>query len=337
MSAPISRSVVDEPGAQRVHHHALDDDVRIPAAISAATIRKAADEGSAGTTTGFGASSGRPTRSIRRPSAFDAHAHLGAEMRQHFFGMIARGLRLDHGCRTARVEAGKQHRGLDLRRGDRRAIENGRRIADALEHDRTAPARRPRTGPLRPSGASGSRMRLIGRFLSEASPSKVAVTPWLPTTPIISREPVPALPKSSVLGWRDEARRRPGRGSASGPGRVARSQRPAPRRPRRCAGRRRPRAAPRLRSRRGQSRPKMKARWEIDLSPGGRKRPRKPPAALRALSGARLGADAAGERTRARSHSRRVCAAAAARRSYHSSAALSTARESALTGGIGPD
>ena len=46
----------------------------------------------------------------------------------------------------------------------------------------------------------------------------------------------------------------------------------APGRPRRSAARRRPRAAPRLWSRRGQS-PSMKARCEIDLSPGGRTRP----------------------------------------------------------------
>ena len=44
----------------------------------------------------------------------------------------------------------------------------------------------------------GSRMRRIGRLRSEASPSNVAVIPWTPTTPIISRQPVPALPKSNA-------------------------------------------------------------------------------------------------------------------------------------------
>ena len=52
-------------------------------------------------------------------------------------------------------------------------------------------------------------MRRIGRLRSEASPSKVAVIPWPPTTPIISRQPVPALPKSSVSR---------GGGSAPSPG-----------------------------------------------------------------------------------------------------------------------
>ena len=37
---------------------------------------------------------------------------------------------------------------------------------------------------------SGSRMRRIGRLRREASPSKVAVIPWPPTTPIIRRQPV---------------------------------------------------------------------------------------------------------------------------------------------------
>ena len=69
------------------------------------------------------------------------------------------------------------------------------------------------------------------------------------------------------------ARRGRARGSASGPAPGARSPRPAPRRPCRCARRRRPRAAPRPSVSPQASRPKMKARWEIDLSPGGRNRP----------------------------------------------------------------
>ena len=39
-------------------------------------------------------------------------------------------------------------------------------------------------------------MRRIGLLRSDASPSKVALIGWPPTTPIISRVPVPALPKS---------------------------------------------------------------------------------------------------------------------------------------------
>ena len=54
--------------------------------------------------------------------------------------MVARGLRFDHrGC-AARVEPGEKNGRLDLRRGDGGAIFDRRRIARALEHDRTAPA-----------------------------------------------------------------------------------------------------------------------------------------------------------------------------------------------------
>ena len=38
----------------------------------------------------------------------------------------------------------------------------------------------------------------MGRFRSEASPSKQAVIAWPPATPIIKRMPVPELPKSRV-------------------------------------------------------------------------------------------------------------------------------------------
>ena len=61
-------------------------------------------------------------------------------------------------------------------------------------------------------------MRRIGRLRSEASPSKVAAIAWLPTTPIISREPVPALPKSSGLARREQ-RAEPGPVDAPAAGR----------------------------------------------------------------------------------------------------------------------
>ena len=67
MSAPISRSVVKSPersGFVMTPSTTMSE----PGTISAATIGNAADDGSAGTTTGRALSSGRPTRSIRRPS-----------------------------------------------------------------------------------------------------------------------------------------------------------------------------------------------------------------------------------------------------------------------------
>jgi hypothetical protein len=123
-----------------------------------------------------------------------------------------------------------------------------------------------------PISASGSRMRRIGRLRSEASPSKRARIGWPPTTPSISREPVPALPKSSVS-----------RGASSVP-------MPTPWTTQASASRvivapsARAAAAVRITSSPSSrpvtrvvptvSRPKIIARCEIDLSPGGRRRPR---------------------------------------------------------------
>ncbi len=69
-----------------------------PGVTSAATMGKAADDGSAGTTTGRALSSGRPVRVIRRPSP-PARRDFGAEMDEHFLGMVARGLAFDDGGR----------------------------------------------------------------------------------------------------------------------------------------------------------------------------------------------------------------------------------------------
>ena len=134
---------------------------------------------------------------------------------------------------------------------------------------------RPPSASLRtwaPIRRSGSSMRPIGRFLREASPSKVAVTPWPPTTPIISREPVPALPKSSVpRGATSAPRPGPRIRQRPGPSRSIAAPRASQALPvlSTSSPSRRPstRVSPQVR------RPKMKARWEIDLSPGGRKRP----------------------------------------------------------------
>ena len=68
-----------------------------PGTISAATSGKAAEEGSAGTTTGVGLSSGRPSSVILRPSAPNGSLAIRrAKMRQHLLGMVAARLRLDH-------------------------------------------------------------------------------------------------------------------------------------------------------------------------------------------------------------------------------------------------
>ena len=127
-------------------------------------------------------------------------------------------------------------------------------------------------------------MRRIGRLRSEASPSKVAVMPCPPTTPIISREPVPALPKSSTPSG---ASRPPTPTPSHPPAALAR---PRDGGAERAAGLRRaqhvarPPAGPRSRVSPTASRPRISARCEIDLSPGTRTRPVRP-ALRRAVSG----------------------------------------------------
>ena len=80
MSAPISRNVVISP----VRSGLVMTSVRItsePGTSTAATIGKAAEDGSAGTTTGAGASSGSPCkRDLASGGALGLHPDVSAEM-----------------------------------------------------------------------------------------------------------------------------------------------------------------------------------------------------------------------------------------------------------------
>ena len=109
---------------------------------SAATIGKAADDGSAGTTTGRGVELGAAGQGDPPALALRLDRDFGAEMDEHFLGVVARGFAFDDGGAAARVQARKQHRRFDLRRGDRRAVEDRRRIEGAAQRDRAAPALR---------------------------------------------------------------------------------------------------------------------------------------------------------------------------------------------------
>ena len=57
-------------------------------------------------------------------------------MLQHQLGVVAARLLLDHGGRARRRKPRQQHRGLDLGRSHRRAIEDRDRIASALKRQR---------------------------------------------------------------------------------------------------------------------------------------------------------------------------------------------------------
>ena len=173
MPAPISFSVVSRPvrsGLVITPSRMISE----PGTISAATSGNAADDGSAGTTTGAASSSGWPFSVMRRPcSPNSSDADLGAEMLEHLLGVVAGRLFLDHGRGARRGEARQQHRRLELRRRHRRPRTRS-------GSDRARPAASAAAGRLRacstvraPIFSSGSRMRRIGRVRRLASPSKV--------------------------------------------------------------------------------------------------------------------------------------------------------------------
>ncbi len=123
-----------------------------------------------------------------------------------------------------------------------------------------------------PMSVSGSRMRRMGRLRREASPSNVASMEWPPTTPIISRVPVPALPKSRTpSGWRREPTPHPSTCQRPGASRSTSAPRAAQAAAVRSTSS--PSSRPSTVVRPFASSPRMSARWEMDLSPGGRRRP----------------------------------------------------------------
>ena len=142
ISAPISCSVVSRPLRSGL---VITPSITIsePSTISAATSGKAAEDGSAGTRTvardQFRASFQRDLAAMRAIRLADDRR---AEMGEHFFGMIARGLGLDDHRAARRIEPAEQHGGFDLRRGDRRLVFDRQRLGRFLAAQAAAPALR---------------------------------------------------------------------------------------------------------------------------------------------------------------------------------------------------
>ncbi len=123
-----------------------------------------------------------------------------------------------------------------------------------------------------PIFSSGSSTRRIGRLRNDASPSKVAVTGQPATAPIASRQPVPELPKSSgPAGWAKPPTPTPWMRQMPSPPRS--SWAPSARMASAVWMTSSPSSRPLTVVRPTVMAPRIKARWEIDLSPGTRMRP----------------------------------------------------------------
>ena len=239
-----------------------------PGTSRPAPTQNAADEGSPGTSSDPGRTSGARSRRRHHLPALDPDRR--APGGEHPLGVVAGRLGLAHPRLPVRREAGQHQRALHLGAGDRA---DGAPFPGAWPPARPggAPARRP--GPPCPSirapiARSGPSTRRIGRLRSEASPSSVHPTRAPATSPSRSRMLVPLLPQSSTAAG---ARKPPGPtprtvavpGASSSPietpsarrhAAVERTSAPGARL-RTCIG-----PVPRA--------PKRSARWEIDLSPG---------------------------------------------------------------------
>ena len=141
-----------------------------------------------------------------------------------------------------------------------------------------------------PMRCNGSSTRCIGRLRNEASPSKVAVMGQPATAPSMSRHPVPELPKS-----------RGAAGAAKPPTPTPRTRHSPAAGRSTCAPSARnalavlrtssPSSKPLIAVSPTASAPMIRARCEIDLSPGTRTRPFKGPwrRAVRVGGSARIG------------------------------------------------
>ena len=139
MSPPISISVSMSPvrvGFSMMFSITMSE----PSVMSAATIGKAAEEGSPGTSMVLG---------LQLMLAFDRdvaaivlllHRDPRAEALQHALGVVARGGRLDDRGLARRVEAREQHGGLHLGRGHGQRVGDGHRVLRAMQRQRQAVA-----------------------------------------------------------------------------------------------------------------------------------------------------------------------------------------------------
>ena len=127
-----------------------------------------------------------------------------------------------------------------------------------------------------PINSRGSRIRRIGRERSEASPSNTAEIGQPATAPITSRQPVPELPKSrGAAGWAKPATPTPRTCQANGP--VRSTLAPSACMDLAVLSTSSPSSRPEIVVWPTESAPRIRARCEIDLSPGTRTLPVRAP------------------------------------------------------------
>ena len=196
---------------------------------------------------------------------------LCAEMRQQPLGVVAARLVLDHGGGARRRQPGEQHRRLDLGRGHRRTVDDRHRIARTFNVSGKRPPV-PTWSARAPMSRSGSSTRCIGRARSDASPSKAATIGQPATAPMTSLAPVPELPKSRAASGCAKPLT-PTPRTRHSPSPVRSTRLPSARSALPVLRTSSPSSRPEMRVSPTASAPKIKARCEIDLSPGTRTRP----------------------------------------------------------------
>ena len=140
--APISRSVVEQSGAQRIGHHRFED--QIGAGHEQRRHQRKRRRGRIGRHHDIGRL--ELGLALQRDAAavlaMRLAGQLGAEMLQQPFGVVAGGLRFDHRGLARRGQARQQHRRLELRRRHRRFVDD--RDRDRARLAASAAAGRPR-------------------------------------------------------------------------------------------------------------------------------------------------------------------------------------------------
>ena len=274
MSPPISRSSSNRPVRSRVHPDALDPKLR-----ARDDQGRDGEEGGGRGVAGDGErlrpqAPASPRRTISSPST--AMSAPNSFSIRSLWSRV--GDRLDDPGEAGDVERGEEQGRFHLRRGDVHAV--GERAPPGRGRARSAAAgRRAPSPPRAPIRRSGAATRSIGRRDSEESPVKAAAIGWRGDEAHQQPRRSAAIAHVERAARAGAGRRLPTPSTVQAAAVAGRSARPSPAARRRWRGRRRRRDSPSIRLRPRAMAAQIRARWEIDLSPGTRAVPRSGPEA----------------------------------------------------------